>query len=102
VLAALAVVAAVIAALAAVAVLASEHGPGTRGPGPQPLAHGRGAVHCQSAFVPAFFSPGPGWTQAITSTPPPSVMILDITTTGAGTAPDPGLQAEAARAGGRD
>lgn len=98
VLAAVAVAAVVIAALAAVAVLASAHGPGTRGPGPRQLAHGRGAVHCQSAFVPAFFSPGPGWTQAITSKPRPSVMILDITTTGAGTAPDPGLQEEAARA----
>ena len=98
VLAVLAVAAVVIAVLATVAVVASARGPGTRGPGPRQLAHGRGAIQCQSAFVPAFFSPGPGWTQAITSKPPPSVMILDITTTGAGTAPDSGLQAEVKQA----
>lgn len=53
---------------------------------------------CQRAFVPAFFSPGSGWTQAARSKPPPSIMILDVTNTGAGSSPDPGLQAAVKRA----
>jgi hypothetical protein len=48
---------------------------------------------CQRAFIPAFFSPGSGWTQAANSKPPPSIMILDVTDTGAGSSPDAGLQA---------
>jgi hypothetical protein len=94
---ALAVVVVVVAALATVAGLMSArrlpHSPGARRP-----AHSPGVVQCQKAFVPAFFSPGAGWAQAVSSKPPPSVMILDISGTGAGTAPDPGLQAEARHA----
>jgi hypothetical protein len=56
------------------------------------------AGHCRAAFVPAFFSPGSEWTQAIESKPPPSTMILDITSTGAGSAPEPGFLAVVKRA----
>lgn len=42
---------------------------------------------CQSA-VPAYFYPGPDWAQAIASKPVPSIMIMDITSSGAGTSPD--------------
>ena len=97
----LGVVVVVIAALATVAGVAASHRPSAQGPAPGPTVRTptRSTVHqCQNAFVPAFFSPGPGWTQAISSKPPPSVMILDITTTGAGTIPNPGLQAEVRRA----
>jgi hypothetical protein len=100
-----------IAALAAVAGLAATHGPGMRpqahgpgtrhpahGPNTPQVTHGPSVDRCQNAFVPAFFSPGAGWTRAISSKPPPSVLILDITSTGAGTAPDPGLQAEVKQA----
>jgi len=48
--------------------------------------------HCQAAFLPAFFSPG-GWAQAVRSQPVPRAMILDITTSGAGSAPEPAFQA---------
>jgi Spherulation-specific family 4 len=47
--------------------------------------------HCRAVFVPAFFSPGSEWTRVITSNPPPSTIILDITSTGAGSAPEPGF-----------
>jgi hypothetical protein len=53
---------------------------------------------CQEAFVPAYFYPGPGWTQAITSKPPPSVMILDVTSSGAGSSPNRNYQAAVKRA----
>jgi hypothetical protein len=105
VLVVLGVAAAVIATLATVAGVAASHGPSAQGPAPGPgiqtPTHSPATTHpaatqCQNAFVPAFFSPGAGWAQAISSQP--SVMILDITTTGAGTVPDPGLQAEARRA----
>ena len=55
---------------------------------------------CQEAFVPAYFYPGAGWTQAITSKPPPSVMILDVTSSGAGSSPDRNYQAAVKRAQG--
>jgi hypothetical protein len=51
------------------------------------------ARHCRAVFVPAFFSPGSEWTQTVESKPPPSTMILDITSTGAGSAPEPGFLA---------
>ena len=54
---------------------------------------GGGGQTCQRSFVPAFFSLGNGWTQAVRSRPPPTVMILDLTDTGAGTSPEPGFQA---------
>lgn len=53
---------------------------------------------CQEALVPAYFYPGAGWTQAITSKPPPSVMILDVTSSGAGSSPDRNYQAAVQRA----
>jgi hypothetical protein len=48
---------------------------------------------CDRAFVAAYFYPGPDWIRAIVSRPPPSMMILDPTKTGAGDAPDPNYQA---------
>jgi hypothetical protein len=56
------------------------------------------APACQRVAVPAYFYPGPGWTQSIASRPVPSVMILDISGTGAGVAPDPNYQAAVKRA----
>lgn len=53
---------------------------------------------CQRVMMPAYFYPGSAWTRATTSTPPPSVMILDITRTGAGSRPDPNYQAAIRRA----
>jgi len=52
----------------------------------------------QQTFVPAYFYPGAGWTRAIESRPPPRLMILDITSTGAGRAPDRVYQAAVRRA----
>jgi hypothetical protein len=53
---------------------------------------------CQQALVPAYFYPGPGWTEAIGSKPPPRIMIMDMTSSGAGPAPDRNYQAVARRA----
>ena len=72
------------------------------------VAAGAVAVHvatgsrpgCQQAFVPAYFYPGAGWTQAVTSKPPPSVMILDVTSSGAGSSPNRNYQAAVKRAQG--
>jgi Spherulation-specific family 4 len=55
---------------------------------------------CQEAFVPAYFYPGASWTQAITSKPPPGLMILDVTSSGAGGSPDRNYQAAVKRAQG--
>lgn len=63
------------------------------------LATGSRSV-CQEAFVPAYFYPGAGWTQAITSKPPPSIMILDVTSSGAGSSPNRNYQAAVKRAQG--
>jgi hypothetical protein len=52
---------------------------------------------CQAAFVPAFFSPS-GWIQTVSSQAVPGTMILDITTSGAGSAPDPAFQTAIKRA----
>jgi hypothetical protein len=52
---------------------------------------------CQAAFVPAFFSPA-GWTQAVSGKNVPGTMILDITTSGAGSAPEPDFQAAVKKA----
>jgi hypothetical protein len=43
---------------------------------------------CQQSLVPAYFYPGSDWSQAIASRPPPGVMIVDITSSGAGIAPN--------------
>jgi Spherulation-specific family 4 len=52
---------------------------------------------CQAAFVPAFFSPA-GWTRTVNGKNVPGTMILDITTSGAGSAPEPAFQAAVKRA----
>jgi hypothetical protein len=48
---------------------------------------------CQQALIPAYFYPNSDWNEAIDSKPPPRVMILDITSAGAGSAPDRHFQA---------
>lgn len=53
---------------------------------------------CQEAVVPAYFYPGADWAKAITSKPPPSLMILDVTSSGAGSSPDRNYQAAVKRA----
>jgi hypothetical protein len=53
---------------------------------------------CQQALIPAYFYPGAGWAEAIASKPPPRLMIMDMTPTGAGPAPDRNYQAVARRA----
>jgi Spherulation-specific family 4 len=58
---------------------------------------GRPGQPCQAVFLPAFFSPG-GWTQAVSSQPVPRTMILDITTSGAGSVPEPAFQAAVKKA----
>jgi hypothetical protein len=65
------------------------------------VAAGRLGAHpprCQNTFVPAFFNAGSDWSQAIGSSPPPSHIILDVTSSGAGTAPDPALVADVKQA----
>ncbi len=47
---------------------------------------------CQQALIPAYFYPGTNWTRAIASKPPPRLMIVDITTSGPGSAPDRNYQ----------
>ena len=53
---------------------------------------------CQEALVPAYFYPGPTWTRAIDSQPVPGVMILDVTSSGAGSSPDRNYQETVKRA----
>jgi Spherulation-specific family 4 len=53
---------------------------------------------CQQAAIPAYFYPGANWTRAIDSKPVPSTMILDITSSGAGSSPDRNYQAAVRRA----
>ena len=53
---------------------------------------------CQQALIPAYFYPGADWAKAITSKPPPRLMILDITSSGPGNSPDRNYQAVARRA----
>lgn len=53
---------------------------------------------CQQVLVPAYFYPGASWTQTLTSKPVPSVMILDVTSSGAGSSPDRNYQAAVRRA----
>ncbi|HEY6786527.1 MAG TPA: spherulation-specific family 4 protein [Trebonia sp.] len=53
---------------------------------------------CQQALIPAYFYPGADWAEAIASKPPPKIMIMDMTSSGAGTAPDRNYQAVARRA----
>ena len=65
---------------------------------PPPARSPQAARQCRAVFIPAFFSPGDQWTQAIESQPPPHTIILDITSTGAGSAPEPGFLAVVKRA----
>ena len=53
---------------------------------------------CQQAMVPAYFYPGADWKQAVASRPAPRVMILDVTSSGAGAAPDRVYQATVRKA----
>lgn len=53
---------------------------------------------CQEVVVPAYFYPGSDWTRAINSKPAPSMMILDITSSGAGSSPDRNYQKAVRRA----
>jgi hypothetical protein len=59
---------------------------------------GSAGRQCQRLFVPAFFYASSVWHQAAASTPPPSVMILDISGVGAGTEPEPHFQAVVSQA----
>jgi Spherulation-specific family 4 len=61
------------------------------------LRPGPGA-RCEEISVPAYFYPGTAWTRAIDSRPVPAIMILDITSSGAGTAPDRAYAGAVARA----
>ena len=61
------------------------------------LRPGSGA-RCEEISVPAYFYPGAAWTRAIDSHPAPAMMILDITSSGAGSAPDRAYAAAVARA----
>ena len=56
------------------------------------------AARCEEISVPAYFYPGAAWTRAIDSHPAPAIMILDITSSGAGSAPDRAYAAAVARA----
>jgi hypothetical protein len=53
---------------------------------------------CQKMAVPAYFYPGANWTRAVHSRPVPGIMILDITSSGAGSSPDRNYQAAVRRA----
>jgi hypothetical protein len=43
---------------------------------------------CQNVVIPAYFYPGGGWTRATDSNPVPRIMILDVSGSGAGNAPE--------------
>ena len=53
---------------------------------------------CRGLFVPAFFYPGPEWTRLDDSRPGPGNLILDITSTGAGSSPSEVFRAAARQA----
>lgn len=50
---------------------------------------------CRGLFVPAYFNPGPEWTRVDDSRPGPGNLILDITSTGAGSSPSEVFRAAA-------
>jgi hypothetical protein len=50
---------------------------------------------CQRTFVPAFFYPGPQWSQATGSSPAPAYLIFNVNS-GPGTSPDPTFRSAAA------
>ena len=53
---------------------------------------------CQQSLIPAYFYPGANWVRAVDSKQPPRFMIIDITSSGAGSSPDPNYQAAVKRA----
>lgn len=53
---------------------------------------------CQQALIPAYFYPDGDWNEAIDSKPPPKFMVLDITSSGAGTSPNRHYQTAVKRA----
>ena len=55
-------------------------------------------ARCQALFLPAYFYPGPEWTRADDSRPGPGNLILDITSTGAGSSPSGVFQAAVGQA----
>jgi hypothetical protein len=73
---------AILAAMAGVAFLVSPVG---AAPLPTPVA--KAAPSCQRTFVPSFPYAAAFWTKAFDSRPAPGVMLLDVTGTGAGSAP---------------
>jgi len=58
----------------------------------------QGSMLCQQVVVPAYFYPGPSWTRAVESKPVPSMMIMDVTSSGAGSSPDRNYQRTVRRA----
>jgi len=59
---------------------------------------GDSAVPCQQLLVPAYFYPGANWARSVHSRPVPSLMLFDITSSGAGSAANRVYQAEINRA----
>jgi Spherulation-specific family 4 len=85
---ALAALAAVLAPTAATAATAATAQPATAAAVVTTAASSAAAAAtCQHSFVPAYPWSSAFWTRAINSKPAPAVMILNITGTGAGTAP---------------
>src|SRR5262249_46379481 len=68
-----------------------EESPGAA-PAGTPSAAGQAGALCERLVVPAYFEP-PDWPRASGSVPPPSDMILDISGTGAGLAPQQDFRA---------
>ncbi|HEX6453348.1 MAG TPA: spherulation-specific family 4 protein [Trebonia sp.] len=97
----LAVFAAVVLTAAAAVGLAWNSPGGRESPGPTPTGTPSAARHavavCERLVVPAYFEPS-GWPQASDSVPPPSDMILDISGTGAGPAPQQDFRTAAGEA----
>jgi hypothetical protein len=95
---ALAGVPVILAALAA-AGFCVPAGAATRMPAPAAGATAAASpAACQHAFVPAYPWSSSFWAQAMDSKPAPGVMILNVTGTGAGTAPVPHFQTLVRRA----
>ncbi len=90
--------AAMLAAALASATMAAAAPAGAAQAAPARATQATSAAGCQHTFVPAYAWSSAFWTQAIDSHPAPSVIILDITGVGAGTAPVPHFQALVAKA----
>jgi hypothetical protein len=74
---------------------ATSSGPASSGPASSDAPSSRGL--CEQLLVPAYFS-APYWETAIKSKHPPADIILNVDGVGAGTAPEPALQALVKRA----